>query len=328
MTESAKEPIVEARSLRKNFGPTLAVQGISFRVSRGEVVGFLGPNGAGKSTTMKMLTGFLRPTGGAALVAGVDVADDPLAAQRRIGYLPENAPLYDDMMVIDFLRFVAELRGVRGNALAQRLRTVCERCGLAEVLGKDIGQLSKGYRQRAGLAQALLHDPDVVILDEPTSGLDPNQIVEVRGLIRELGTEKTIILSTHILPEVQASCGRVIIIDDGKLVADDATDALMGANAGSVVRIVVAPRNGMLDVERVRTALAAVPGVSAVEAQEGEGGGTLGFLVRATGTEDPRAGVFQAAIDCGFVLLDLHRERASLEETFRSLTVGEGGRRA
>jgi ABC-2 type transport system ATP-binding protein len=321
MAEAGSEPIVEARALRKEFGPTLAVQDLSFQVSRGEVVGFLGPNGAGKSTTVKMLTGFLRPTAGAAVVGGVDVAGDPLAAQRKIGYLPENTPLYDDMMVIDFLRFVAELRGVRGQLLSQRLRTVCERCGLMDVLGKDIRQLSKGYRQRTGLAQALLHDPEVLILDEPTSGLDPNQIVEIRELIKELGAEKTIILSTHILPEVQASCGRVIIVSKGKLVADDATDALTEASAGAVVRVVVAPRTGPLDPQSVLAALAAVPGVSSVEQRDGEGDGTLGFLVRAKGSQDPRPGLFQAAVESGFALLDMHRERASLEETFRSLTI-------
>jgi len=325
MAEPVSEPIVEARSLRKEFGPTVAVRDISFQVSRGEVVGFLGPNGAGKSTTAKMLTGFLRPTAGAAFIGGIDVAADPLGAQRKIGYLPENTPLYDDMMVIDFLRFVGELRGLRGNILSKRMRMVCERCGLTEVLGKDIGQLSKGYRQRAGLAQALLHDPEVLIFDEPTSGLDPNQIVEIRGLIKELGSEKTIILSTHILPEVQASCGRVIIVNKGALVADDATDALTEANAGAVVRVVVAPGALTLDPQKILAAFVAVAGVSSVEQRDGEGNGTLGFLVRAKRSLDPRPGLFQAAVESGFVLLDMHRERASLEETFRSLTM-EGRR--
>jgi ABC-2 type transport system ATP-binding protein len=298
-------------------------------VDKGRIVGFLGPNGAGKSTTMKMLTGYLRPTRGAAVGCGVDVGEDPLGAQRRIGYLPENAPLYEDMMVIDFLRFVGELRGLDGEALVKRLRLVAERCGLGDVLGKDIGQLSKGYRQRVGLAQALLHDPDVLILDEPTSGLDPNQIAEIRALIQELGTEKTIILSTHILPEVQASCGRIIIISAGKLVADDSTSALTGVNGGAVVRMVIAPRNGSgLDGEAVRRRLLAVAGVSAIEAQPGEGADTLGFLVRTQGATDPRPGLFQAVVDGGLVLLDLHRERVSLEDTFRSLTLQEEAPRA
>jgi ABC-2 type transport system ATP-binding protein len=320
MADAAAESIVEARSLRKEYGSTLAVKDVSFKVSRGEVVGFLGPNGAGKSTTMKMLTGFLRPTAGAAVVGGVPVASDPLGAQRKIGYLPENAPLYDDMMVIDFLHFVGELRGVDATARRGRLKTVCDRCGLGDVLGKDIGQLSKGFRQRVGLAQALLHDPDVLILDEPTSGLDPNQIVEIRQLIRELGREKTILLSTHILPEVQASCSRVIIIHQGTIVADDSTAALTEGE-GALIHVVVAPNDGTaLDPARVRERLAAVAGVRAVEAQAGEGDGTLAFLVRAQGAQDPRAALFRAAVAGGFVLLDLHRERASLEQTFRSLT--------
>ena len=320
MADPSSESIVEARSLRKEYGSTLAVADVSFAVSRGEVVGFLGPNGAGKSTTMKMLTGYLRPTGGAALVGGIPVADDPLGAQRKIGYLPENAPLYDDMMVIDFLHFVGELRGVDATARKARLKTICERCGLGDVLGKDIGQLSKGYRQRVGLAQALLHDPDVLILDEPTSGLDPNQIVEIRQLIQELGREKTILLSTHILPEVQASCSRVIIINRGNLVADDSTAALTESGSGAVIHVVAAGNGTPLDATQVRSQLAAVPGVRAVEPEPSEGDGTLAFLVRAQGADDPRAGLFRAAVSGGFVLVGLHREKASLEQTFRNLT--------
>lgn len=323
MADPSGESIVEARSLRKQYGATLAVRDVSFQVSRGEVVGFLGPNGAGKSTTMKMLTGYLRPSDGSALVGGIPVAEDPLGAQRRIGYLPENAPLYDDMMVIDFLDFVGELRGIGGTTLRSRLRTVCERCGLGEVLGKDIGQLSKGYRQRVGLAQALLHDPDVLILDEPTSGLDPNQIVEIRQLIRELGREKTILLSTHILPEVQASCSRVIIIHRGTLVADDSTAALAEGGPGARIQVVVAAGDSPLDTTRVQQQLSAVPGVAAVEPAAGENDGCLAFTVRSAGTSDPRAGLFRAAANGGFVLLELHREQASLEQTFRNLTRGE-----
>jgi ABC-2 type transport system ATP-binding protein len=329
MPQSKSEAIVEARSLSKEFGPTRAVDGVSFSVSRGEVVGFLGPNGAGKSTTMKMLTGYLRPTAGSAIVGGVDVAEDPLAAKRLVGYLPENAPLYDDMMVINFLEFVADLRAVPANTRRERLREICRRCGLLDVLGKNIGKLSKGYRQRVGLAQAMVHDPDLLILDEPTSGLDPNQIVEIRELIKELGREKTIILSTHILPEVQASCGRIIIINSGRLVADDTPDVLTGAEEGAVIRIVVAASNGApLSETNVRAALSGVPGIGAVEGQPGEGAGTFGFRVRASRGADPRADIFRAAVQSGFVLLDLHRERISLEETFRLLTTSEGASHA
>ena len=320
----ASPPMVEVKALRKDYGSTRAVSDISFAVSKGEVVGFLGPNGAGKTTTMRMLTGFLKPSAGTARVAGIDVAEDRLGAQRHIGYLPESAPLYDDMMVVDFLDFVAELRAVPKPERARRKREICERCGLVEVLGKDIGQLSKGYRQRVGLAQAMIHDPDLLILDEPTSGLDPNQIVEIRDLIKELGREKTIVLSTHILPEVQATCGRIIIISDGRLVADDTPEALTEGDAGAVIQVVVKGRNGGgLDPQAVRAALVAVDGVRSVEAFEGEGAGTLGFRLKAGGSADPREAVFQAAVQNGLVLLGMQRERVSLEDTFRRLTRGE-----
>lgn len=326
MEEARSAAMVEARSLQKLYGSTHAVDGISFKVSRGEVVGFLGPNGAGKSTTMKMLTGYLRPTAGQAIVGGINVEDDPLAAKRMIGYLPENAPLYDEMMVADFLEFIADLRGIKGTNRKERLRTVCDRCGLEGVLGKNIGHLSKGYRQRVGLAQAIVHDPDLLILDEPTAGLDPNQIVEIRELIKALGREKTVILSTHILPEVQATCRRILIINNGKLVADDAPEMLAEGGRGSVIRVVVKGRNGSaVDETNVRSILTNVQGVGTVEAFDGEGPGTLGFRIRSSGANDPREAIFGAAVSGNFVLLDLHRERVSLEDTFRHLTTGEGG---
>ena len=328
MVEMTSQPMVETCGLHKEYGATTAVNSISFKVSRGEIVGFLGPNGAGKTTTMKMITGFLKPTRGHVYVAGIDVAEDPVTAQLRIGYLPENAPLYDDMMVVDFLTFVADLRSIPRDQQSRRLKTICERCGLMSVLGKDIGQLSKGFRQRVGLAQAMIHDPDLVILDEPTSGLDPNQIVEIRSLIKELGREKTIILSTHILPEVQATCGRIIIINEGKLVADDKTETLTTGQTGTVIKIVVKSKNAGLDEGKVRGILNSLPGVSAVDRHDSEGAGTLGFSLRASGTNDPREAIFSAAVSNDFVLLDLHRERVSLEDTFRRLTRGEGGAHA
>jgi ABC-2 type transport system ATP-binding protein len=329
MQQAPGQAIVEARSISKQFGATRAVDGVSFSVARGEVVGFLGPNGAGKSTTMKILTGYLRPSAGSAVVGGIDVAEDPQAAKRLIGYLPENAPLYDEMMVIDFLELVADLRGVPAHARRERLRTICGNCGLGDVLGKNIGHLSKGYRQRVGLAQAMVHNPDVLILDEPTSGLDPNQIVEIRELIKELGREKTVILSTHILPEVQASCGRIIIINAGRLVADDTPDVLMGADGSAVIRVLAKGRDGtLLNEGVVRAALTAIPGVANVDALPGEGDGTIAFRIRTAAGADPREGIFHAAVQTGFVLLDLHRERVSLEDTFRQLTVGDGGSHA
>jgi ABC-2 type transport system ATP-binding protein len=322
-------PMIEARMLVKDYGPTRALSDLSFKIARGEVVGFLGPNGAGKTTTMKLLTGCLRPTRGQALVGGVDVAENPLTTRRMIGYLPESAPLYNDMMVIDFLEYVSELRGVPVEHRRERLKAICKRCGLLEVLGKDIGQLSKGFRQRVGLAQAMVHDPDLMILDEPTSGLDPNQIVEIRELIKDLGREKTVILSTHILPEVQATCGRVIIISDGKMVADDAPSALVDHEQGSVVNVMVRSKTGgSLDLEKVKRTFEAVAGVRSVTAGESEGTSTMGFRVRTSGKDDPRELIFTAAVDNNLVLVDLHRESISLEDTFRRLTRGEGGAHA
>ena len=316
--------MVETRSLRKDYGNTRAVDNISFEVSRGEIVGFLGPNGAGKTTTMKTITGFLKPTDGNTFVAGINVQEDPLSAQARLGYLPENAPLYDDMMVVEFLTFVARVRGVPEGELGSRLKNICGRCGLSSVLGKDIGQLSKGFRQRVGLAQAMVHDPDVLILDEPTSGLDPNQIVEIRGLIKELGREKTVILSTHILQEVQASCSRIIIVNNGRIVADDSTEALTQEESGSVIQVQV-KKNGV-DSARIQSVFADLPGVRAVEGSAGEGDATMGFTLRASSDADPREAIFSAAVSNELVLLDLHRERVSLEDMFRRLTKTEGGK--
>ncbi len=322
--DPSSQPMIEARALTKRYGATEAVREVSFTVSRGEVVGFLGPNGAGKSTTMRMITGFLRPSGGEVRVAGAAVDEAPLATRKRIGYLPESAPLYDEMMVLDFLDFIAEMRELTGETRTRRLKEIVERCGLGEVLGKDIGQLSKGYRQRVGLAQAMVHDPDVLVLDEPTSGLDPNQIVEIRDLIQELGREKTVLLSTHILPEVQATCGRVLIISGGKLVADDTPDGLTDRAEGGQVTVTLKGRGEQAaEVETVRAMLAAIPGVRGVE-RAGEDAGAHHFRLRTAGADDPREAVFDAAVKANLVLLDLHREHVSLEDTFRRLTQGEG----
>ncbi len=317
MTTHDSTPMVEAKALRKEYGTTRAVSDVSFRISRGEVVGFLGPNGAGKSTTMKLLTGYLRPTAGTAFVAGIPVDRSPLEARRRLGYLPENAPLYDDLQVIDFLEYVARLRGIA----RPKLKVLCERCGIVDVLGKDIGQLSKGYRQRVGLAQAMLHDPDLLILDEPTTGLDPNQIVEIRELIRDLGREKTVLLSTHILPEVQAVCDRILILHDGTIVADDSPAALTGGGAGAAVRVVLRGKaGGAIDAGAARAALARLPGVHEARGAATDEPGAVAVDVRAAGTADPREAIFGAAVEHGWVLVELTRERASLEETFRRLT--------
>src|SRR5512140_2504419 len=220
------QSMIEVERLTRTFGTTVAVRDISFSVARGEVLGFLGPNGAGKTTTMRILTGYLPPDSGTVTIAGFNVDTDSIEVRRRMGYLPESATLYEDMGVIDYLEYVAEMRGFKGAERTRRVSRMIDVCGLGSMVAKSIGQLSRGFRQRVGLAQAMIHDPDLLVLDEPTSGLDPNQIVEIRDLIRTLGREKTIILSTHILPEVQATCSRVMIISDGSLVADDTPDGL------------------------------------------------------------------------------------------------------
>ena len=251
------EAMIQVENLTKDYGPFRAVDSVSFNVRKGEVLGFLGPNGAGKSTTMKILTCFLAPTGGTARVAGLDVYEHSLEVRKRIGYLPEDTPIYRDMTVLEFLEFVAEMRGMSRDKRQAGIREVGGRCGLGDVAGKLIGELSKGYRQRVGLAQAMVHDPDIVILDEPTSGLDPNQIVEIRDLIREVGREKTVILSTHILPEVQATCSRMIIINKGKVVADGTPDELRARERGARHHVLIeVPKNGTGPMTRERSGCA------------------------------------------------------------------------
>ena len=325
------EPLIQAVNLHKAYGSVQAVRNLSFAVRRGEVVGFLGPNGAGKSTTMKLLTGYLRPSAGRAHIAGFDVAQHALQARRSLGYLPENAPLYDEMMVLDFLEFICALRGVVGAQKRVRLSEVVERCGLGEALHKDIGALSKGYRQRVGLAQALVHDPDLLILDEPTSGLDPNQIVDIRALIRDLGRDKTVLLSTHILSEVRAVCSRALIIAGGRLVADDTPQALEHRGGHDELSLGLRARdNTPLDVAAVHAALAAVPGVAGVvqaPAQEAQSAnlGALGcsFVLQCAAGAEVRPALFELAVARGWCVMELRLRQASLEQTFQRLTAAE-----
>ena len=312
--------MIEVEGLTKNYGYTRAVDKVSFSVRRGEVLGFLGPNGAGKSTTMKILTCYLAPTAGRAMVAGHDVFDDSLEVRKRVGYLPEDTPIYRDMTVVEFLQFAAEMRGMDRDKADARIKEIGRRCGLGDVAGKLVGELSKGFRQRVGLAQAILHDPDIVILDEPTSGLDPNQIVEIRSLIKEIGREKTVILSTHILPEVQATCSRVVIISGGKLVADGTPDALRARERGGRYRVVV-ESNGV-PKDAIRDRLASLSGVTRCEVIAGEDG-SHAFAIDAGSSSDLRKPIFRAAVDNRWTLLELAREAASLEDVFRNLTTGE-----
>jgi len=309
--------MINVRNLSKNYGETIAVNDISFEVQTGEILGFLGPNGAGKTTTMKVLTCYMPPSSGTVNIDGFDVTEKSLEVRSKIGYLPEQNPLYYDMYVVDYLRFVAEMRGIPKEQHNSRIKRMVEVCGLKEVVNRPVGELSKGYRQRVGLAQAMIHDPQLLILDEPTSGLDPNQIVEIRNLIKELGREKTVILSTHILSEVQATCDRAIIVDRGKIVADGALNELQAAFHG-MERIsleIKAPGNGC--AEKLR----AIDHVKQVEEKKTEGENHILVLEVEKG-QDLREQIYDLSVREGWKLLELHREVTSLEDVFRQLTRG------
>jgi ABC-2 type transport system ATP-binding protein len=308
--------LITLDNVSKSFGRTVAVDDVSFTVDRGEVVGFLGPNGAGKSTTMRLITNFLEPDNGAVLIDGVDVREDPVAARRRIGYLPENNPLYDDMLVAEYLRFVGELRGVGIDGPGSALDETVQATGIAEVFYRPIGELSKGYKQRLGLAAAILHRPDFLILDEPTEGLDPNQRQEIRRLIREVGKEHTVILSTHVLPEVEETCRRIIVIHEGKIVADGSTEDLMAqARDTSTKRTIVVEIRG----EDVAREVVKLPSVETVTDQSESEGRTRLTLAVGSGP-DPRPEIFRLAKAKDWVLWELHEETASLQDLFSQLT--------
>ena len=310
--------MIEVSDLRKHYGPIQAVNGISFSIKKGEIVGFLGPNGAGKTTTMKMLTCFLAPTSGEARVAGHNIQSDTMAVRQAIGYLPEDTPLYKSMTVLEFLRFIAEVREVPPSRRNERIRQVVEICGIQDRLGQTIGTLSKGYRQRVGLAQALVHDPDVLILDEPTSGLDPNQIAEIREVIKALGKEKTLILSTHVLSEVEATCDRVIIIDHGSVVGDGSIEVLAKAReaqAGFVISV-----EADQPTSKIKERLSGITQIKTVEEIDSHLGPT--FIVTPEDEADPRLALMKACVDEGWIILSLTPKAASLEDIFRNLTHG------
>jgi ABC-2 type transport system ATP-binding protein len=307
--------VIEVDNLTKRYGRTTAVDGISFVVKKGEILGFLGPNGAGKTTTMRILTCYLPPTEGTARVAGHDVFEEPLEVKRRVGYIPETPPLYPDMDVVAFLDFCAKIKGVAKSERRARVDAAMEKCRVGDVRKTLIGRLSKGYRQRVGLAQAILHDPEVLILDEPTAGLDPKQIIETRDLIKGLGGEHTIILSTHILPEVSMTCGRVVIINKGKVVAEDTPDNLTHRLRGAGTLRLEVRGDGAAAAEGLR----AVPGVAAVRPHPLAGGVTV-IEVEAAGGADVRAELARAVVQKGFDLLALQQVGMSLEEIFLHLT--------
>jgi ABC-2 type transport system ATP-binding protein len=310
--------VIEVQHLTKRYGRVTAVEDVSFRVERGEILGFLGPNGAGKTTTMRILTGYMPATEGKAIVAGFDVFDEPVEAKRRTGYLPETPPLYPDMTVAEYLSFVAKIKGVPSAGRTDRIRAVMERTRIADMAHRQCAKLSKGYRQRVGLAQAIIHNPDVLILDEPTAGLDPKQIIETRQLIKELAGDHTIILSTHILPEVSQTCQRVVIINKGHVVAVDTPDALTARLRGSETMYVQVDA-GAADAA---AALGRVPGVTRV-VESDRRGTAIGYEVVSEHGQDVRRELARSVVSSGWGLLELRPMRMSLEEIFLSLTTEE-----
>lgn len=314
--------VIEAKDLTKHYGDFVAIDKLNFQVKKGEIVGLLGPNGAGKSTTMKILTCYTAPTEGSAKVNGHDVFDNPVEAREAIGYLPESTPLYTEMLVYEYLEFAAEMRGLKGEAARRQIKRAVEQTSLGDVIGKEIRALSKGYRQRVGLAQALVHEPSLLILDEPMSGLDPNQAIEVRDVIKTIGKERTVILSTHNLPEVQVTCDRVLIIARGKIVADDTPKALSDRAGRARFQLTLLDQGEKSkEAQRELEKLAGVSSVRSVEAPKGE----LSFDILPKADEDLRGALFQAAVQGGHTLVGLSREGQNLEEIFRQLTVAKQG---
>jgi ABC-2 type transport system ATP-binding protein len=311
--------VIEVRNLSKYYGRHTAIEDVSFRAERGEILGFLGPNGAGKTTTMRILTCYLPPSGGQASVAGYDVLEEPMEVRRRIGYLPERVPLYNDLTVDDYLNFVGELKGMPRSQRVSRIGHLMEQVGILHVRDRTVGKLSKGYRQRVGLAQALVNDPEVLILDEPTVGLDPQQIVEIRNLIRNLAGKRTIILSTHILPEVSLLCRRVIIINNGKLITVDSPDNLKNRLSRSMaLDLMVRGREG-----DIVPYLESLPDVKSVRRLAGESGDVHKLRLESSDNRDIREVVSRAVVERGFGLLQLKAIDMSLEDIFVQLVTKE-----
>lgn len=305
--------MIEVSNVSRVFGTFRAVNDVSFSIPTGQIVGLLGPNGAGKTTTMRMITGFLKPTSGTIKIDGTDITENPVESKRKIGYMPESAPLYGDMIVDDYLRYIARMQQQDENV---KVPLLCKECGLEEVMHKNIGELSRGYRQRVGLAHALMNDPEVLILDEPTSGLDPNQVEDVRALIKEIGKTRTVIISTHILSEVEMLCSRVIIISGGKLVADSPTDQLRTRYGNAaVVRV-----NANATEAQLSESLKGIEGIQSLSFEKAETGATA--LIAIQGDLEIRPAVAKAVLSSGYDLYELSLQRNSLEDVFHILTTG------
>ena len=309
--------MIQVEDLTKFYNDLCAVDHINLNIPGGEIMGLLGPNGAGKTTTLRMLTGYFKPTSGSIRIKGELIDEQPVAAKHLIGYLPESAPLYPNMLVYDYLAYVADIRGLRGAARDDRIRDLVERCSLDGILHKTIGELSKGLKQRVGLAHAMMSDPEILILDEPTSGLDPNQIVEIRDIIRAIGREKTVILSTHILSEAEATCDRIVIIHRGRIAADDRT-ANLKSNASGKRQINLGLRNAAIEDARQR--LGAIDGITDVTARQGTGDGQIDVALTCRGESDPREAIYAAVKATDWILLEFVQHARDLESIFRELT--------
>jgi len=309
--------MIQVKNLTKYYHTLCAVDQINFDIQKGEILGLLGPNGAGKTTTLRMLTGYLQPSSGNIQVKGLSVDTHILEIKKMLGYLPESAPLYHDMLVYDYLNYVAAIREIKGDQKLARIRRLGDLCGINEVMHQPIGELSKGYKQRVGLAHAMMNDPEVLVLDEPTSGLDPNQIVEIRKIIKEIGKEKTIILSTHILSEAEATCDRIVIINRGKIVADGSTASLK-KSAGDKKFIQLSLQGA--DFKSVDTALAPISGITGVQRIE-ESDNQLDVRIDCLSSVDPRAEIYQVIKQTDWVVLEFHQESQTLETIFRELTL-------
>jgi ABC-2 type transport system ATP-binding protein len=315
--------MIEAQGLVKRYDGVLAIDGVSMQVRRGEVLGFLGPNGAGKSTTMKILTSFTSPSEGTAKVNGCDVTTDSIGVRRSLGYLPESTALYPDMLVLEYLQFAAEMRSILGEDQRKRVKIVVEETGLGDVIAKPIRALSKGYKQRVGLAQALVHEPPILILDEPMSGLDPNQAVEIRDLIKDIGRgDRTVVLSTHNLAEVQVACNRVLIISKGRIVADDTPLGLRDRAGKSRCVVTILKSADESFARNAESVFANLPGVERARRIDDAVDSEVSFEVVPRGDDDLRPALFKAAVDKGYVLVGLKREGQNLEQVFRELTTG------
>ena len=308
--------MIHVENLTKYYHTLCAVDQINLDIQKGEILGLLGPNGAGKTTTLRMLTGYLKPSSGSIFVKGLSIDQHVLEIKKVLGYLPESAPLYHDMLVFDYLNYVAAIREINGNQKLDRIRRLADLCGINEVMHQPIGELSKGYKQRVGLAHAMMNDPEVLILDEPTSGLDPNQIVEIRKIIRQIGKEKTIILSTHILSEAEATCDRIVIINQGKIVADGSTENLKRSIGGQNFIDLSLQNADFKTVEETFAGISGIEGVTRVA----ENNKTLNIRLSYQSTHDLRPEIYRKIRATEWIILDFHQKTQSLENIFRELT--------